>query len=161
MVRIALQFKANLENLTNVRPDEDDFRWYLKLRCQNCGEETKDWVYMCLIENKPIRGSRGTANFVSKCKLCGRENSMDIMKDSIKAYTADDSNKFKAMVAFDCRGLDPVDFSPRGGFVAEGEDSGVKFVDVDLTEKDWSDYDEKAGQAVGIYEVTHRFVKLH
>ena len=27
--------------------------------------------------------------------------------------------------------------------------------------KDWSDYDEKAGQAVGIYEVTHRFVKLH
>ncbi|KAK2547827.1 UPF0587 protein [Acropora cervicornis] len=113
MVRIALQFKANLENLTNVRPDEDDFRWYLKLRCQNCGEETKDWVYMCLIENKPIRGSRGTANFVSKCKLCGRENSMDIMKDSIKAYT------------------------------------------------DWSDYDEKAGQAVGIYEVTHRFVKLH
>lgn len=29
--RIALQFKANLENLTNVRPDEDDFRWYLKV----------------------------------------------------------------------------------------------------------------------------------
>ena len=30
--RIALQFKANLENLTNVRPDEEDFRWYLKVR---------------------------------------------------------------------------------------------------------------------------------
>ncbi|XP_015748182.1 PREDICTED: UPF0587 protein C1orf123-like [Acropora digitifera] len=68
MVRIALQFKANLENLTNVRPDEDDFRWYLK------------HVYL----------------FIKFFRL-----------------------------------------------------------------KDWSDYDEKAGQAVGIYEVTHRFVKLH
>ena len=28
---------------------------------------------------------------------------------------ADDSNKFKTMVAFDCRGLEPVDFSPRVG----------------------------------------------
>ena len=30
--RIALQFKAVLENLTNVRPDGEDFRWYLKVR---------------------------------------------------------------------------------------------------------------------------------
>lgn len=86
---------------------------------------------------------------------------MDIIKDSIKEYTAEDSNKFKTMVAFDCRGVEPVDFSPRVGFVAEGEDSGTKFSDVNLTEKDWSDYDEKAGQAVGIYEVTHQFLKLH
>ena len=28
-------------------------------------------------------------------------------------------------------------------------------------EQDWSDYDEKAAQAVGIYEVTHQFLKLH
>ncbi|XP_020624910.1 UPF0587 protein v1g245604-like isoform X4 [Orbicella faveolata] len=138
MVRIALQFKASLENLTNVRPDDEDFRWYLKLQCQNCGEGTKDWVYMCLSESQAIKGSRGSASFVSKCKLCGRENSMDIIKDSITAYKADDSNKFKTMVAFDCRGLEPVDFSPR----------------------DWSDYDEKASEAVGIYEVTHQFLKL-
>ncbi|XP_020624909.1 UPF0587 protein C1orf123 homolog isoform X3 [Orbicella faveolata] len=148
MVRIALQFKASLENLTNVRPDDEDFRWYLKLQCQNCGEGTKDWVYMCLSESQAIKGSRGSASFVSKCKLCGRENSMD------------DSNKFKTMVAFDCRGLEPVDFSPRGGFVAEGVDSGSKFLEVNLTEKDWSDYDEKASEAVGIYEVTHQFLKL-
>ncbi|XP_020624907.1 UPF0587 protein C1orf123 homolog isoform X1 [Orbicella faveolata] len=160
MVRIALQFKASLENLTNVRPDDEDFRWYLKLQCQNCGEGTKDWVYMCLSESQAIKGSRGSASFVSKCKLCGRENSMDIIKDSITAYKADDSNKFKTMVAFDCRGLEPVDFSPRGGFVAEGVDSGSKFLEVNLTEKDWSDYDEKASEAVGIYEVTHQFLKL-
>jgi len=26
---------------------------------------------------------------------------------------AEDSNRFKTMVAFDCRGVEPVDFSPR------------------------------------------------
>ena len=29
--RIALQFKADLENLTNVKPEGEDFRWYLKV----------------------------------------------------------------------------------------------------------------------------------
>jgi len=38
------------------------------------------------------------------------------MPDSIKAYTADDSNKFKTIVVFDCRGVEPVDFSPRVKF---------------------------------------------
>ena len=27
-----------------------------------------------------------------------------------------DNNKFKTMVVFDCRGLEPVDFSPREGW---------------------------------------------
>ena len=29
--KISLQFKANLENVTNLLPDGDDFRWYLKV----------------------------------------------------------------------------------------------------------------------------------
>ena len=37
----------------------------------------------------------------------------DILKDTMKPYTADDSNKFKTVVVFDCRGVEPVDFSPR------------------------------------------------
>jgi hypothetical protein len=27
-----LQLKANLENLTKLKPDGEDFRWYLKVR---------------------------------------------------------------------------------------------------------------------------------
>lgn len=158
--RIALQFKANLENLTNVKPEGEDFRWYLKLQCQNCGEDTKDWIYMSLEESQAVKGSRGKVNFVSKCKLCGRENSMDIIKDSITEYTIEDSNTFKTMVAFDCRGLEPFDFSPRVGFVADAVGSTLKFSDINLTEKDWSDYDEEAAVSVGIYEVTHQFVRL-
>merc|ERR1711988_1583990 len=159
MVRIGLQFKANLENVTKLKPDGEDFRWYLKLKCLNCGEETKSWVYLCLLESQPIKGSRGSANFVSKCKLCGRENCVDIVKDTYAEYNAEDSNQLKTIAVFDCRGLEPTDFSPRTGFCCEGAESSTKFTDVDLSEKDWSDYDETSQQAVGIYEVTSSFVK--
>ena len=29
--KIGLQIKANLENLTNLRPDGEDFRWYVRV----------------------------------------------------------------------------------------------------------------------------------
>lgn len=29
--KIALQIKANLENVTNLLPEGEDFRWYLKV----------------------------------------------------------------------------------------------------------------------------------
>lgn len=74
---------------------------------------------MSLEESQAVKGSRGKFNFVSKCKLCGRENSMDIIKDSITEYTIEDSNTFKTMVAFDCRGLEPFDFSPRVCYVSD------------------------------------------
>ena len=36
----------------------------------------------------------------------------DIIKDSLGSITAEDT-KFKTIVIFDCRGVEPVDFSPR------------------------------------------------
>ncbi|KAF7223153.1 uridine-cytidine kinase 2-B isoform X3 [Nothobranchius furzeri] len=102
MVKFGLQFKATLENVTNVRPLGEDFRWFLK---------------------------------------------------------AEDNETFKTMVQFECRGLEPVDFQPQAGFAAEGAESGTPFPEVNLLEKDWTDYDEKVSESVGIYEVTHRVVK--
>ena len=29
--KIGLQLSAQLENVTNLKPEEDDFRWYLKV----------------------------------------------------------------------------------------------------------------------------------
>lgn len=37
----------------------------------------------------------------------------DIIRDSIKPYCDTDAGKFATIVAFDCRGIEPVDFSPR------------------------------------------------
>ncbi|XP_075280573.1 CXXC motif containing zinc binding protein isoform X3 [Opisthocomus hoazin] len=111
------------------------------------------------MDSAPLKGGRGSATMVQKCKLCCRENSVDILSQTIKPYNAEDSEKFKTIVEFECRGLEPVDFQPQGGFVAEGAESGTPFNDINLLEKDWNDYDEKTKESVGIYEVTHKFVK--
>lgn len=55
--KIALQLKATLENVTNLRPVGEDFRWYLK-------------------DSVALKGGRGSASMVQKCKLCARENSI-------------------------------------------------------------------------------------
>lgn len=68
---------------------------------------------------------------------------------------------------FDCRGLEFVEFKPevrhglqryshhitdqtKGDWLAEGADSGTKFTSIDLTDGEWYDYDEKAGEEVSI-----------
>ncbi|KAK1165072.1 CXXC motif containing zinc binding protein [Acipenser oxyrinchus oxyrinchus] len=159
MVKIGLQFKAMLENITNVRPFGDDFRWFLKLKCGNCGEVSDKWQYITLMDSVPLKGGRGSASMVQKCKLCSRENSIDILKDTMKPYRAEDSERFKTVVQFECRGLEPVDFQPQAGFAAEGAETGTPFTEINLQERDWNDYDEKAKESVGIYEVAHQFIK--
>ncbi|XP_027462049.1 CXXC motif containing zinc binding protein-like isoform X2 [Zalophus californianus] len=137
MGKIALQLKATLENVTNLRPLGEDFRWYLKVKCGNCGEISEKWQYIRLMDSVALKGGRGSASMVQKCKLCARENSIKILSSTIKSYNAEDNEKFKTIVEFECRGFEAVDFQPQ----------------------DWTDYDEKAQESVGIYEVTHQFVK--
>ncbi|XP_060586424.1 CXXC motif containing zinc binding protein-like [Ruditapes philippinarum] len=160
MVKIGLQIKALLENITNLKAEGEDFRWFIRLKCLNCGEETAKFEYLTLEENAPLKGGRGHASMVIKCKLCSRENSIDIMRDTITAYNAEDSNKFKTIVVFDCRGVEPIDFSPRVGFTAEGEETGTKFPEVDLKEGEWVDYDEKKKESVSVTEIKHQFVTV-
>merc|ERR1711904_592308 len=73
-------------------------------------------------------------------------------------YNADDSGTFKKIVSFECRGLEPTDFSPRTGWVGKGAETSSTF-EVDLSEGDWCDFDEKAGETVGVYEIEHKFEK--
>ncbi|XP_029084658.1 CXXC motif containing zinc binding protein isoform X3 [Monodon monoceros] len=130
-----------------------------EMKCGNCGETSEKWQYIRLTDNVALKGGRGSASMVQKCKLCSRENSIEILSSTIKPYNAEDNEKFKTIVEFECRGLEPVDFQPQAGFAAEGLESGTVFSDINLQEKDWTDYDEKAQESVGIYEVTHQFVK--
>ena len=101
MVKIGLQIKAFMENVTNLIPDDiPEFRWQLKLKCTACGEIPEHWQYVTLSEEQPLKGGRGHANFISKCKLCSKQNSLDIKEESIKSYGAEDSIKFKTLDQF-------------------------------------------------------------
>ncbi|XP_023320746.1 UPF0587 protein C1orf123 homolog [Eurytemora carolleeae] len=169
MVKIGLQIKAVLENVTGIEAEGEDFRWYLKLKCANCGEVPDHFQYITRSENQPLKGGRGEASCVIKCKLCTRENSIDIQEDSLASYNQEDNNKFKTIVVFDCRGMEPVEFSPRNGWKVcgytedeegEGRLTGTEFSDVDLTELEWADYDEKSNQSTVISEFQSQFVTV-
>jgi len=78
----------------------------------------------------------------------------------LEAYTSDDSGTFKTIVVFECRGCEPSSFSFRNGFTAKGANSRTIFNDINLEENEWVDYDENSKESVGIYEVSHKFIKL-
>uniref|UniRef100_A0A8R1XQ86 CXXC motif containing zinc binding protein n=2 Tax=Onchocerca TaxID=6281 RepID=A0A8R1XQ86_ONCVO len=155
---IALHFKANMVNVTSLEPMNDwtKFRWHLKLKCTNCGEEPEHWQYVIAEEKFNMPGSRGAANILEKCKLCGRINSLEIVKDSFRSYK--NSDDYDELIRFDCRGLEPTDFDPKSGWRAIGTESATVFENIDLTEKEWVDYDEKAAQPTEINEIQCRFV---
>uniref|UniRef100_U5EXQ0 Uncharacterized protein n=1 Tax=Corethrella appendiculata TaxID=1370023 RepID=U5EXQ0_9DIPT len=161
MVKIGLQIKATLENIEEIKTCFPNYRFYLKIRCNNCGEVSDKWHDVIESEkvNEDSRNPNGF-NFFMKCKMCSRENSLDICEGSNASYTQEDSGKFKTIVAFDCRGLEPIEFTPRSGFIISSTDNGAKFEDVDLAEDDWTEYDEKNKNSIGIYEFESNFVKL-
>ena len=54
------------------------------MKCGSCNEVSDKWIYITLSESNDVKGGRGTANLVFKCKLCSRENNMGIGKDHIQ-----------------------------------------------------------------------------
>ncbi|XP_076228808.1 CXXC motif containing zinc binding protein [Nomia melanderi] len=74
--------------------------------------------------------------------------------------SASDQENFQTVAAFDCRGLEPCDFSARRGWVVKAIDNGSTFTDVDLTEGEWADYCQKIEKPVSIYEIEHRFERM-
>lgn len=50
-----------------------------------------------------------------------------ILSHVVGEYLSADSGKFKSIVAFECRGIEPVEFSPRSGWIVDSEDNGNSF----------------------------------
>ncbi|PVV02317.1 hypothetical protein BB560_003234 [Smittium megazygosporum] len=102
------------------------------MKCNHCQEKTESFVTVCATDEVEISGSRGTANYVSKCKFCKREG-----------------------VCW----LEPVEFSPRGDWKALGLESDTIFNEIEFIDNEWADYDEKASNEVSIMDIHSRFSK--
>ncbi|XP_021929448.1 UPF0587 protein C1orf123 isoform X2 [Zootermopsis nevadensis] len=129
------------------------------MKCTACGESTNKWHDVSLSETVMDRTGHTNVHYSAKCKLCFKENNLSILEDSLQAYTKAENENFKTIVVFDCRGVELVDFDFRGGWSAVSEDSGHVYSEVDLSEKEWVEWDEKIKQSVGIYNVEHQFVR--
>eukprot|EP00882_Tetradesmus_deserticola_P007366 GHRQ01007760.1.p2 GENE.GHRQ01007760.1~~GHRQ01007760.1.p2 ORF type:complete len:163 (+),score=60.18 GHRQ01007760.1:249-737(+) len=156
MPTFLLYIKADLENIGKIDvPLGHSFCIDVK---ESAGSETRERVHVTAAETHDMSGSKGTANFVMKfAKDSRHECSINVMqlKGVTRAVTEDDEGKFVPVMAFECRGIEPTAFHPEDGFVVTSK-GGKVFDDVDLSE-DWSEWDEKINESIGIYSVEAKF----
>ncbi|OAX83757.1 hypothetical protein ACJ72_01872 [Emergomyces africanus] len=135
--------------VTDLRPtdtEENPYFYTFKVQCTSCREIHPNW------EKLEVPGSRGEANFVWKCRLCTRTHSASITGAPI-AYE-ESKKKGQKVIEFDCRGLEFTEFKADGEWEAKGAESSTAFSGVDLSDGEWYDYDEKAGEEVSIKDVS-------
>ncbi|KAG9126295.1 hypothetical protein FRC07_004070 [Ceratobasidium sp. 392] len=172
MVRLLLKFQAELENVTDLKPADENFDWFFEVKCNSCNEKHPKYVTMNRVEEKVVSGGKGsTAHFVWRCVqdlerikrrkgLCKRESSAKFESaNPLKPYTAENSGKLAPLITIDCRGLEFTNFDPRGTWTCKGAESGTVFSDVVLDDREWTDYDEKASLPVGIMEIKSEWVR--
>ncbi|KAJ3022299.1 hypothetical protein HKX48_006486, partial [Thoreauomyces humboldtii] len=154
MPKYQIFFKAELENLTNLRPESlDDYDFKLKFTCMNCQEEHEGWVIVNVGEEAETSQGR-TANLVMKCKQCKNEGTANMMPETLKAYGIESSGKWAPLIQLECRGLEPIAFGTADGWIAEGAETGTKFEELTIGEsEEWAEYDEKASLPVGVTEI--------
>ncbi|KAI6213943.1 hypothetical protein M3Y94_00211100 [Aphelenchoides besseyi] len=149
-----LQFKAHMENVTNLQPDEfSSHQWSLKLKCTGCREVGERWKYIAADELVEIPHSRGEANYVETCAFCKKHSTINVLQDHRPYSTSDE---FQPMVKFECRGTEPVEFQATGDWKCASTLSDTRFDKIDLSET-WADYDEKGAEPVTIDEVQTKF----
>jgi len=73
-------------------------------------------------------------------------------------YTAEDDGLFRTLIVFEVRGLDIVGFDARDGWAVQ---SGRKvFQDVDLTDKEWVEYNDEDNIPVEINNLEFNFISI-
>lgn len=138
MVNFLLKIKAELENLTNLQPqdgcDDPNFPYLFKVKCGRCGELSQKETCVTLNETIPLQAGKGTTNLVQKCKFCGRDGTITMIPGRGQPLTQEtsESGKSSPLMLFDCRGYEPVGFIFGPGWKAESIE-GTKFEDIDLS----------------------------
>ncbi|CAG7833154.1 unnamed protein product [Allacma fusca] len=162
MGKFALEIACSTEYVKQFAAEGEDFRYYLKIKCSQCGDVSERFLYVCAAVTVPTKTGRSTANLVGKCKNCSREWTLNILPESIVPFKAEEEAKgdgYQAIAVFEVRGCEPAEFEPRKGWKVASSESNATFSDVDLSEGDWADYDDRASVSLAIMELTSRFTK--
>mmetsp|Transcript_5211 Transcript_5211/g.14939 ORF Transcript_5211/g.14939 Transcript_5211/m.14939 type:complete len:162 (+) Transcript_5211:306-791(+) len=154
---LVLEIKAEAENVESIKLPKG---YVYTITVKNpAGEDTREGVTVSSREEVELSGSRGTAHFALKWARDARQQANLQVVEDIKGVTLEWSGEnqgWAPLVAFDCRGLEPIAFQPQDGFIVKAA-SGTVFEDVDLSD-DWSEYDEKASELVSVSDLQWRFI---
>ena len=149
-----LSFKADLENVETLHFPADH-AWVLGFRDENADERRN--VVLCTSDSVEIPGSRGSANLLLKFPAATTPAAISVAasdKHGTTAYTK--SGEFQPILAVECRGAQPFEWTPTGFYVAHAP-SGTTFDQVDLQDGDWCDFDADADCSVGVFNVAWKW----
>jgi hypothetical protein len=161
MVLLVLYIKCELENIGSITfPGNIQYLFDVK---DAQSDEVKTGVYLCADEIAEIDGSKGDANFVMRFPGCKKQCTVtftEVKGLTRDTYTAEDSGTFVPIRAFDCRGLEIVNWTPTEGVVVKsGKSTTWENVDLGDDPDGWFEYCEKQGESVGITELAFEFRK--
>ena len=156
MVKLDLQVRARLENLSEIslQPDDD---WFFKTKCANCHEEHPNNIHFKLVDLLELPGSKGLATYIQKCKFCERTGNIEYQKDTWRPYTSE-AEEWQTIATFDCRGVEFAEFYQGNQWCAQASKSDSQWGSrlgrdpIEFDGSDWAGYDEEADDSVGIYE---------
>ncbi|MQM16275.1 hypothetical protein Taro_049234 [Colocasia esculenta] len=160
-----LSFKADLDNLTDLQPrggcDDPNYGYFLKLKCEGCGEITQKETCVMLSETVSVPNSRGTANLVQRCKFCARGGSVLMIPGHGKPLTLQlsEAQLPTPLMVFECRGFEPVEFVFGDGWTAQSR-SGTVY-EIDLFQGEFAEYDEDDQCPVGLSNPEASFKVVH
>ncbi|KIL00248.1 hypothetical protein PAXRUDRAFT_821863 [Paxillus rubicundulus Ve08.2h10] len=152
MVRLKLEIKAELSNVTDLKPASDDFEYFFKVCCTSCRETHPKLVSLNRLKERPVSGGKHkTAHLIWRCSNCKHENTAKFDTSiPTRPYTADHSESFSEVLVIECRGLEFTGFDPRGTWSCKGTETKTTFPNVEFEEGEWIDYDEKAALPVQV-----------
>ncbi|KAK1354518.1 UPF0587 protein like [Heracleum sosnowskyi] len=156
MVKYRLMISADMENIKKLRPasgvDDPSFNYYLKMKCGNCGELTKKEI--SVNSKEKVSNSWDSPNLIMKCKFCEKVGTVTVISGKGRPLTQglSEQGKYAPLMELDCRGYEPVEFMFGSGWKAESI-AGTNFEDIDLSEGEFAEYDEKGECPVTIYNL--------
>ena len=149
-----LHLRATLENVESLKlPNGYDFCVDVK---ESAGDEARERVTLSAAEEHELPGSRGVAHLVVRFDKGSKHAANASVVMPLKGVTGPDgglvtsSDEWQPVAGLECRGLEPTRFRPGRGFEVVCS-SGTRFGDLDLSEGEWCDFDEKGKVSVGIY----------
>ncbi|KAL7065738.1 hypothetical protein ACR3K2_38180 [Cryptosporidium serpentis] len=157
MTIFILYIKADIDGINEII-FPSNYIWCIDIE-QSAGPLTKNRITIDPNEKIPIENSRGTANYVMKWDGDKRYSTIRLIElkgiTKMKYYNTDNGN-FVPIIAFECRGLNPTKWNPTFGYNVNCI-SGKSFINIDLQENEWCEFDEEANESVGIYNIQSEF----
>ena len=148
----------------------DDTTWNFDVK-HGSGSETREGVVINPDEEQEVPETKNTtANFMLKFEGERKFSYLKVLKKGgegwpknleLKAQTPDDGEKMVPFFACECRGMEPVKWTPIGPYCVESE-GGVVYNEVGFREgDDWCDYDEKSETSMSVGKDIKYEFKLH